>query len=59
MADQSKVPDAKVTAATAAGALATVVVIIVSAVTGADVPVGLEGALVTLFAFGAGYMTPP
>jgi hypothetical protein len=53
-----KAPVPKVAAATAAAALATVVVIVVQAVTKADAPVGLEGALATIFAFIAGYAAP-
>jgi hypothetical protein len=52
-------PVPKVTAATAAASLATVVVILIQAFTGANAPVGLEGAIATLFAFAAGYMAPP
>lgn len=57
--DYGKAPVPKVTAATAAAALATVVVVLVSAITGKDAPTGLEGALATLLAFVAGYLTPP
>lgn len=56
MPDRTPVP--KVAAATVAAALATVVVIVVKTLTGADVPVGLEGALATIFAFVAGYLAP-
>lgn len=53
----SKAPVAKVTAATAGAAAATVVCLIAGI--WVDIPTGLEGALATVFAFGAGYFTPP
>jgi len=53
----SKVPVAKVTAATAGAAVATVICLVISI--WADVPTGLEGALATVMAFAAGYLTPP
>lgn len=55
----SRTPVPKVAAATTAAALATVVIVVIEAITSADAPTGLEGALATLFAFGAGYLTPP
>lgn len=51
-------PVRKVTAAGVGGAAATVAVIVLQMATGTEVPVGLEGALATLFAFVAGYITP-
>lgn len=51
-------PVPKVTAATAAAAAATLTVIVIQSLTGSDAPVGLEGALATLFAFVAGYLAP-
>ena len=62
MADvaQSKAPVAKVAAATAGAAVATVICLIIDAFNGdAGIPTGLEGALATVLAFGAGYITPP
>lgn len=53
-----KTPVPKVSAATTAAALATVVIIIIQGVTDTEVPVGLEGALATIFAFVAGYLAP-
>jgi hypothetical protein len=55
--DPTPVP--KVVAATAAGAFATIVVVLIGVVFDADVPAGIEGALAVLFAFVAGYLTPP
>jgi hypothetical protein len=52
-------PAPKVVAATAAAAAATCIVVLISVVTGGQVPVGVEGALATLLAFAAGYITPP
>lgn len=54
-----KAPVPKVAAATAAAALATVLVILVSAISGKEPPTGLEGAVATLLAFAAGYLAPP
>lgn len=56
MSDKTPVP--KVAAATVAAAVATVVVIALQTLTGTEVPVGLEGALATIFAFIAGYLAP-
>lgn len=53
----SRAPVAKVTAATVGAAVATAACLVASIWT--DVPTGLEGALATVFAFGAGYLTPP
>jgi len=52
-------PAPKVVAATAAAAAATCIVVLISVLTGGQVPVGVEGAIATLLAFAAGYMTPP
>lgn len=56
--EPSKVPTAKVTSALAAGALATVVAIIVQSITHHPAPAGLEGGLATIFAFLGGYIAP-
>ena len=55
----SNTPVPKVVAAALGAAAATVVVIVVAGVTNTATPVGLEGAIATLFAFAAGYLTPP
>jgi hypothetical protein len=55
----SNAPIPKVVAAGIAGAAATVIVILIQSVTGEQAPVGLEGAIATLCAFAAGYITPP
>jgi len=55
--EQSRAPVTKVAAATAGAALATVICLVASI--WVDVPTGLEGALATVFAFGAGYIAPP
>ena len=44
-------------AATAGAAFATVISLLLSSFW--DVPTGFEGALATVFAFAAGYLTPP
>lgn len=55
----SAAPVPKVAAAGAAGAAATVLVLLVQAWTGSSLPPGVEGAIATLLAFAAGYLTPP
>jgi predicted anti-sigma-YlaC factor YlaD len=51
-------PSRKVTAAAVGGAAATVLILGAQWLFSApDAPAGLEGALATLFAFGAGYLT--
>lgn len=54
--DESKAPVAKVTAAGLGGAVATILVWVLSLL-GVDVPTLVVGALVTLASFGAGYVT--
>lgn len=55
--EPTRAPTRKVTAAGVGGAAATIVVIGIQMFTGAEIPMGLEAALATVFAFGAGYMT--
>lgn len=57
-ASPSKRPVAKVSAAGGAGAVATVVVVVLQAV-GLDVSPELAAAIATLASFVAGYLTPP
>lgn len=52
---ESKAPTAKVQAAGAAGAAATLVVFI-AAQFGLEIPTGVEGAIATLLAFAAGWL---
>lgn len=55
----SHTPVPKVVAAALGAAAATLAVWLISAAANSEPPVGVEGALATLFAFAAGYMTPP
>lgn len=55
----SRAPVAKVTAATAGAAVATLIILIIQWITGDQPPVGIEGALATVLAFVSGYLAPP
>lgn len=50
-------PTRKVTAATLGAAVASIIVTLITEFTGADLPVGVEGAIAVLVTFVAGYLT--
>lgn len=59
MADApSPMPVRKVYAATLGAAGATIIVTLAQSIWSWDAPVGLEGAIATVLAFAAGYLTP-
>ena len=56
---QTRLPARKVYGSTAAAALATLVLGLIRQMTEIDLSPEIEGALMTLIVFAAGYLTPP
>jgi hypothetical protein len=55
----SAVPTRKVTAGVLAGAVTTIIVALINAYASKPLPSGVEGSMVTILTFLAGYITPP